>query len=210
MVAQHLHPDHPSSLVEIIARRTELEVVSIEDQMPLRPGTIFIVPPDRHVAISDHTIRLESDEERPKPSIDHLLETASEVFGERLIAVILSGTGSDGAAGAQYVAASGGSVIAQDPETATFPAMPRSLSPQTIDAVTRFEAIGPLLVSLMSGATTIKDGDDTLDRFLSQLRERRGIDFTAYKRPTIIRRVERRMAATHSPTLADYRRYLVQ
>jgi two-component system CheB/CheR fusion protein len=210
VVAQHLHPEHPSSLVEIIARRTDLRVVSIKDRVPLEPGTVYIVPPDRHVSILDHEVRLDSDDpERPKPSVDRLLETASEVFGERLIAVILSGTGSDGAAGAQYVAASGGTVIAQDPETAAFPSMPRSLLPQTVDAVTPVEAIGPLLESLVSGATDLKDSGQSLDRFLLQLRDRSGIDFTAYKRPTIVRRLERRIAATQSTGLADYRRYLL-
>ena len=211
VLAQHLHPDHPSSLVEIISRRTALRVLPIADHMPLEPGTIYIVPPDRHVSISDHSIRLEdSDASRPKPSVDRLFETASEVFGDRLVAVILSGTGSDGAAGAQYVSAAGGSVIAQDPETASFPAMPRSLSPHTVDAVTDLAAIGPLLQDLISGATTIKGDDETLDRFLGQLRDRSGIDFGAYKRPTIVRRLERRMAATRSKSLAEYRRYLLR
>jgi len=164
VVAQHLHPDHPSSLVEIIARRKELRVLEIEDRMPLEAATVYIVPPNRHVSISDHEIRLDSDHTgRPKPSVDRLLESASEVFGERLIAVILSGTGSDGAAGAQHVAAVGGTVIAQDPETATFPAMPRSLLPHT-DGVTRVEAIGPLLESLVSGVATIKGPEESLDR----------------------------------------------
>ena len=211
VVAQHLHPDHPSALVEIIARRTDLRVLEIRDAMPLEPGTVYIVPPDRHVAVTDHEIRLDADGgTRPKPSVDRLLETASGVFKERLIAVILSGTGSDGAAGAQYVAAAGGTVIAQDPETASFPSMPRSLSPQTVDAVTRVEAIGPLLERLVSGETTVKDEDATLDRFLAQLRDRAGIDFSDYKRPTIVRRLERRIAATRSSGLADYRRYLLR
>jgi two-component system, chemotaxis family, CheB/CheR fusion protein len=211
VVAQHLHPDHPSSLAEIIRRRTDLRVLEIRDEMPLEPGTVYIVPPDRHVAVTDHAIRLDAHSPgRPKPSVDRLLETASGIFKERLIAVILSGTGSDGAAGAQYVAAAGGTVIAQDPETASFPSMPRSLSPQTVDAVTRVEAIGPLLERLISGETTVKDEDATLDRFLAQLRDRAGIDFTDYKRPTIVRRLERRIAATRSGGLADYRRYLLR
>jgi two-component system CheB/CheR fusion protein len=211
VVAQHLHPEHPSSLVEIIQRHTELQVVGIEDRTPLRNGSVYIVPPNRHVSVTDHDIRLDADDAgRPKPSIDRLLETAAEVFGERLIAVILSGTGSDGAAGARYVAAAGGTVIAQDPETAAFPAMPQSLLPQTVDAVTRVEAIGPLLESLLSGATNLKDSDDGLERFLLQLRERTGIDFAAYRRPTIVRRLERRLAATRSSGLAEYRRYILR
>src|SRR4029079_19125093 len=90
VVAQHLHPTHPSSLADIIARRTDLAVREVEDRMPLRPGTIYIVPPNRHVTNSDHEVSLDTDHvDRPKPSVDRLLETASEVFGEGLIAVIL-------------------------------------------------------------------------------------------------------------------------
>jgi hypothetical protein len=142
---------------------------------------VYIVPPDRHVTVTDHEIRLETgDAERPKPSVDRLLETAAGVFGQRLIAVILSGTDSDGAAGAQYVAAVGGTVIAQDPETASFPSMPRSLLPQTVDAVIRLEAIGPLIESLVAGRTNLNDSEDGVETFLGQLRDRSGIDFTAY------------------------------
>lgn len=211
VVAQHLHPEHRSSLVEIIQRRTGLHVVGIEGETRLENGSVYIVPPNRDVSITDHTIHLEAEQpDRPKPSIDRLLETASEIFGEHLIAVILSGTGSDGAAGAQYVAAAGGTVIVQDPETAAFRGMPESLLPQTVDAVTRLEAIGPLLESLLSGATNLKDTDDGMDRFLAQLRDRTGIDFAAYRRPTIVRRLERRIAATHSAGLAEYRRYVLR
>jgi len=211
VVAQHLHPEHRSSLVEIIQRRTELHVIGIEGETQLENGAVYIVPPNRDVSITDHTIHLETEQpDRPKPSIDRLLETASEIFGEHLIAVILSGTGSDGAAGAQYVAAAGGTLIVQDPETAAFPGMPQSLLPQTVDAVTRVEAIGPLLESLLSGATNLKDAGDGMDRFLAQLRDRTGIDFAAYRRPTIGRRLERRIAATHSTGLADYRRYVLR
>ncbi len=211
VVAQHLHPDRPSSLVEIIQRRTELRVTEVADRAPLEAGTVFIVPPNRHVSITDHEIRLDViGPGRPKPSVDRLLETSAAAFQERLIAVILSGTGSDGAAGAQHVAAAGGTVIAQDPETAAFPSMPRSLLPQTVDAVTRVESIGPLLDSLVSGATDLKDGDEGLDRFLDQLRDRNGIDFRSYKRPTVIRRIGRRIAATRSTGLADYRRYVLR
>ncbi|MFL5777788.1 MAG: chemotaxis protein CheB, partial [Chloroflexota bacterium] len=212
VVAQHLHPDHHSNLPEILSRQTDLRVVSVEEEVKLEAATVYLVPPNRHVEITDHAVRLqEFGGDRPKPSIDHLLATAAETFGERLVAVILSGTGSDGAAGAEDVAAAGGTVIAQDPDTATFPSMPRSLSRAIVDAVRPLEQIGALLVALVTGERTLKaDDDERLSRFLETLRDRSGVDFTSYKQPTVLRRIQRRMIATGSDGLAEYRRHLLR
>jgi two-component system CheB/CheR fusion protein len=177
----------------------------------LQPGVVFVVPADRDIEITDHEIRLSSEGQRhPKPSIDRLLTTAAEQFGEQLIAVILTGTGSDGAAGARAVHSLGGTVVIQDPQSASYPALPLSLAPSTVDIVADLNAIGPLLHDLLSGAYALlpAEEDRALRAFLDQLRERSGIDFSSYKAPTIQRRLQRRLAATGVPDLDQYIRYL--
>ncbi|MBV9323525.1 MAG: PAS domain S-box protein [Chloroflexi bacterium] len=212
ILAQHLDPSRFSHLREILANRAGLPVQTVQDREPLRNGTIYVVPADRHVEISDHSVHVltESRRGRPAPSIDLLLGSAADAFGEQLIAVILTGLGSDGADGARRVKEMGGTVIIQNPQTASHPDMPLSLAPTTIDVVAELEAIGPLLNELLSGTYVAAEPDDDrrLRAVLEQLRTRSGIDFSSYKEPTIRRRLQRRMLDTHNDKLEDYVRYL--
>jgi two-component system CheB/CheR fusion protein len=212
LIAQHLDPRRPSHLTEILQRHTTHRVETVADRARLEPNTILVLPPGRHAEITDHQVRLVEDSDPgPRPSIDLLFSSAAGVFGEGLIAVILSGTGHDGAAGAREVKALGGTVVVQNPETASYPGMPESLAPTTVDIVAELEAIGPLLHDLASGTGEPRKPDDErlLRAFLDQLRERSGIDFGSYKRATILRRLQRRMVATGQTELRDYVR-LVQ
>jgi two-component system, chemotaxis family, CheB/CheR fusion protein len=210
LIAQHLDPTRDSHLAEILKDRSALPVVVVEDRAALVPGTVHVIPPNRQVSVSDHEVRLMGvgAEGRPAPSVNHVFATAAEQFGEGLIAVILTGTGSDGADGARLVKMHGGTVVVQDPETARFPSMPSSLAPTMVDITASIEAIGPLLTDLVSGMGPA-DGDEALlDSFLADLRERSGIDFASYRRPTILRRLHRRMAAAGVADLREYIRFV--
>ncbi len=211
VLAQHLSPTHPSHLGDILARRSPLPVRTIAAREPLEPGVVFVAPADRHVEITDGHVGVPVEGAgRPKPSIDLLLSSAAHAYRDRLVAVVLTGTGSDGAAGARAVKQAGGTVMIQNPETASYPAMPRSLAPTTVDIVANLEDIGPLLHDLVTDAPILGPSHEeaTLRTFLEEVRARSGIDFTSYKAPTIGRRLQRRMAATRTGTLADYRAYL--
>jgi two-component system, chemotaxis family, CheB/CheR fusion protein len=211
LIAQHLNPNRPSHLPEILQRLTKLNVQSVDGPVDLKGQTIYVLPAGSGAEITDHEIRLVEREPRgPNPSVDHLFSSAAQVFGEGLIAVILTGTGSDGAVGARDVKLVGGTVIVQNPETASYPGMPNALAPTSVDIVAELEAIGPLLHDLVTGAYTPSRPDEErlLRTFLDQLREQTGIDFNSYKRATILRRLQRRMAATGTAKLRDYIRYL--
>src|SRR5258707_5610278 len=109
VLAQHLDPKRPSSLAHILQRHTTLPVQVTEGGTALVNGTIYVVPSNRHVAITDGHLMLEPDhEDGPVPSVDLLLSSAAFIYQERLIAVILTGSGSDGAAGALAVKQGGG------------------------------------------------------------------------------------------------------
>jgi two-component system, chemotaxis family, CheB/CheR fusion protein len=212
VLAQHLDPNRPSHLGPILERRSSLPVVIVSAHTPLAPGTIYVVPANRHVRISDGHVELESDRgDRPRPSVDLLLSSAAKAYGERLIAVILTGSGSDGAAGAVDVKNAGGTVVIQNPQTAHYPSMPMALPPTSVDHVAELERIGPLLYDILKGIylpIPHETAEDTLRDILNQVSRQTNIDFRPYKPSTILRRITRRMAVTHSQTLQDYERYL--
>jgi len=168
VLAQHLDPRQPSHLKQILARHSALPVRTVTEREPLERGVVFVVPSGRHVEITDHVMALhEEGPGRVKPSVDWLFQSAARAFGERLIAVVLTGADADGAAGARCVKEAGGTVIIQDPQTAQFPVMPSSLAPTTVDIVAVLERIGPLLHELVTGAYLPEGGEDaTLRTFL--------------------------------------------
>ncbi|MDQ5851392.1 MAG: PAS domain-containing protein, partial [Chloroflexota bacterium] len=211
VIAQHLDPARPSHLGAILARRSALPVVTVQEHAPLRPGTVYVVPSNTHIQITDHDMTVLPDgPERPKPSVDLLLSSAAEIFGEQLIAVILTGTGSDGTGGARAVKQAGGTVVIQNPATAAYPGMPQSLAPQTVDIVADLPRIGPILQDLLTGVAVPARpaGEQELHAVLEQVRAHSGIDFSAYKPATILRRLQRRIVATDTSDLAGYRALL--
>ncbi len=211
VIAQHLDPTRQSHLRDILARRSKLPVRTVEDSELLQNNVVYVVPANHHVEITDHMVSLRTESAGPsKPSIDLLLTSAAEVFGERLVAVILSGTGSDGASGARSVKQAGGTVVIQNPDTASYPGMPLSLAPTTVDIVANVDRIGPILRDLVAGVEVLAQPDErrVLESFLEEVRERHGLDFTGYKTPTILRRLQRRIVATNSENFDGYLRYL--
>lgn len=213
VIAQHLDPQRPSHLGSILERRSNLPIVVVSEHEPtkLEAGKIYVVPANRHVKISDGHVHLESDHaERPKPSVDMLLSSAADSYGEHLIAVILTGSGSDGAAGAVDVKNAGGVVIIQNPQTAAYPSMPSSLPPTAVDHIVEMEQIGPLLFDILKGINLppSEKVEDPLRDLLTQVSAQTNIDFRNYKSSTILRRIGRRMAVTHNANIRDYGDYL--
>ena len=213
VLAQHLDPQRPSHLGSILERRSTLpiEVVSEHGPTKLEGGRIYVVPANRHVRIRDGNVHLEGDHaDRPKPSVDMLLSSAAESYGEHLIAVILTGSGSDGAAGTVDVKQAGGVVIIQNPETAAYPSMPLSVPPTAVDHVVEMEQIGPLLFDILQGINLpiSEKVEDPLRDLLTQVSAQTNIDFRNYKSSTILRRIGRRMAVSHNSNIRDYTDYL--
>ena len=126
VIAQHLDPRQPSQLNALLTTHAALPIRTVTGQEKLQPGTVYVVPANRDVEIGDHHVSVHpATSSRAKPSVDRLLISAAHVFREGLFAVILTGTGIDGAAGAQAVKAYGGTVVIENPATARFPGMPR-------------------------------------------------------------------------------------
>jgi two-component system CheB/CheR fusion protein len=211
VIAQHLDPNRLSHLAEVLSRRSTLPIRTVMERDTLEPGVVYVVPAGRNVEVSSDNIYLTAEDgERPKPSVDVLLRTAAEAYGENLIAVILTGTGSDGTAGACYVKKCGGTMVIENPATASFPGMPESLASNTVDMVADLDRIGPLLYDLVTGAYVEPPPDEEkrLQDLLDLVRERSGIDFKKYKQATILRRLRRRIVATDTEQTDGYIEYL--
>jgi len=151
VVGMHISPNRISRLGDVLARRSALPVVTLENQARLEPGKVFVVPARRNVEILDGHARLTPGEDGPQPSVDLLFRSAAEAYGENLIAIVLSGTGSDGALGARFVKMAGGTVIVQNPDTAAYPGMPLSLSQSDVDVTANLDRIAALVTQFASG-----------------------------------------------------------
>jgi two-component system chemotaxis response regulator CheB len=127
VVVQHLDPRHRSLMADLLGRRTAIKVREAIDRERIQPGTAYIAPPDRHLLVNtDGSISLTRSElvHFVRPSADLLFESVAASFRERAIAVVLSGTGSDGSMGVKAIKKTGGTVIVQDQRSAEFTGMP--------------------------------------------------------------------------------------
>src|SRR5213080_4075290 len=153
VVVQHLDPRHRSLMAEILNRRTPLPVQEAEDGNHLLSGRVFIAPPNRHLLVnSDATISLSQSElvHFVRPSADLLFESVAASFKDRAIAVVLTGTGSDGSMGVGAIKKMGGTVIAQDERSSEFSGMPSAaIHTGQSDFILPLEEIPSALVTLI-------------------------------------------------------------
>ncbi len=159
VVVQHLDPRHRSLMAEILSRRTPLRVKQAEDGEQVGPATVYIAPPNRHLLVnSDGTLSLTQSQlvHFLRPSADLLFESVAASYGERAIAVVLTGTGNDGALGVKAIKKMEGTVIAQDEATAEFFGMPgAAIRSGSVDFVLPLDEIAMALVTLvMKGEAT--------------------------------------------------------
>jgi two-component system chemotaxis response regulator CheB len=153
VVVQHLDPRHRSLMADILSRRTSLRVKQAEEGEQVSPATVYIAPPNRHLLVnSNGTLSLTQSElvHFLRPSADLLFESVAASYRERAIAVVLTGTGSDGAMGVQAIKKMGGTVIAQDEESAEFFGMPSAaIHSGSVDFVLPLGEIPAALVTLV-------------------------------------------------------------
>lgn len=216
VVVQHLSPDHKSMMDNLLARYTAMPVQVAEQDLPLAANAVFLIPPGKTMRLAGERLKL-----APKPEhglslpIDIFFGSLAEQCGERTVAVVLSGTGSDGSRGLAAVNAAGGFVYVQDPTTAKFDGMPRSaIATGLVDVVAPVPALAARLVEQLrapqAGLPRGAGGDpppslaQPLDGIMEVLLASAGIDFRDYKPSTVLRRIERRMQVLHAASLADY------
>jgi two-component system chemotaxis response regulator CheB len=154
LVVLHLDPRRQSLLADLLRRHAALRVQQAADGDALAAGTAYVAPPDAHMVVDDAHIRLTHTVpvHHTRPSIDLLFESVARKFDGRAVAVVLTGSGADGANGIRAVKRLGGTTLAQDPLTAEHPSMPRAAcATGCVDHVLPLERIGPALAALAAG-----------------------------------------------------------
>jgi two-component system CheB/CheR fusion protein len=220
VLIQHLAPRHNSILSTLLARATSMPVVEVEHGTPVEPNHVFVIPPNKFMTISQGVLELAPRPEvrgMPMP-IDHFFRSLAVDQKALSIGVVLSGTASDGALGLQSIRAEGGIAIAQSEDSAKYGGMPHdALGAGPVDLVLPPEEIARELAriarspsrALQTGLDGTESADeDHLNRIFAILRTAVAVDFQAYKRPTIQRRISRRILMKQKGGLAEYADFL--
>jgi two-component system chemotaxis response regulator CheB len=157
MVVQHVQRDRPSHLAELLNQHARLEVKTVEQSEPIMPGIVYIAQPDWHLEVSTHGIVLLTQTPAvhfSRPSAERLFETVAEYYKSRAIAVVLTGTGSDGSIGVSVIKSHGGMVIVQDPADADYDGMPMAaIRTGCADLVLPLHEIAQNLIELVMPGT---------------------------------------------------------
>ncbi len=223
VLVQHLDPTHGSVLQEILSRTAKIPVTEVTDGTIVQHDHVYVIPANANMIIEDGALRLvprEPARGRHMP-IDYFLRSLAEDRGEQAIAVILSGTASDGTLGCGAVKTAGGITFAQDEKSAKYAGMPHSaVDSGCIDFVLPPKSIAQELVRIgrhpyvaratpeTESPSAIPVGGEKVDTLLGMLREATGVDFAEYKQTTLQRRIKRRMVLHRLEKLEDYLSYI--
>lgn len=206
LAAIHLDPSHSSHLAPLLQRETRLRVQVARSGQPLIRGTVYVASPDLHLEVRGRRIALtRSPRVRfSRPSIDRLFSSVAKAYGQGAVAVVLSGTGTDGSRGIRDVHEAGGLVIAQEPKSARFRGMPESaVRSGFVDvelSATRIPAA--LIRAVNQSASPALPAH--WPAVISLLRRRVGADFGSYRPSMLKRRLQQRIVATGHSSLASY------
>ncbi|MEI6268837.1 MAG: CheR family methyltransferase [Methylococcaceae bacterium] len=218
ILIQHLPPNYNSLLVELIQKHTRMPVAAAEEGIKVQPNCVYIIPPNRDLGILNGSLRLlePTEPHGHRFPIDFFFRSLAHDQHERAIGIILSGTGSDGTYGAQGIKAEGGIVMAQSIDSADFDGMPRSvINTGLVDYILPPGDMPHQLIdlkNLVSQYFQINNAsifsESTLERIFLLIRSQTNHDFSLYKRNTIYRRIERRMAVHQIDSIDAYLLFL--
>lgn len=223
VVLSHLDPHHKSMLSEILSKHTKMQVIEIVDDTRLNTNCVYVLPPNRYLFVKDKTLYLTEPKEPRgfRLPIDFFFESLAHDLSNNAVAVVLSGTGSDGSKGIKTIVECGGLVIVQEPQTARFDSMPQNvMSTGLPHIVLSPEEIGRELRNLVARHALTSQNNDkcdsslmsqderALDEILEIVQHHSKQDFSAYKRATLLRRIQRRMSKHDILSLASFRKFL--
>ncbi|SPJ13713.1 putative PAS/PAC sensor protein [Syntrophobacter sp. SbD2] len=223
VVIQHLSPKHKSLMAEILQRITPMKVTQIEDGMRIEPNRVYLNVPDKETALFNSVFQLTDPASREgfRLPIDYFFRSLAEDHAERAVCVILSGTGSDGTLGLKAIKGKGGMSMAQEEHQAKYAGMPQSaIETGLVDLVLPVEKMSKELIAYVKHPYVKNRGKsnrivaDTTTAFFQKIlmliRSSAGADFTHYKRTTVSRRIERRMAVHQLDHIGTYFRFLTE
>ncbi len=220
VVVQHLSPDFKSLMNELLSRHTKMKIEAVQDGQLILADHIYLAPPKCNVEYSDQRLWLKTMESQRAlyHPIDHFFASLAVSNQPKMVAIVLSGTGSDGTRGVRAVYDAGGLVVVQEPRSATFDGMPRSaIAVGAAQIVCRPEEMHEKILGYLSGTDAQSSADEEsakdhaalvaagdIDSLFTYFRKRYGVDFALYKPATIHRRLARRMDMAGFIQLSDY------
>ena len=219
VVVQHLSPDFKSVMDELLARQTDVPIRQAQEGLQIEPNTIYLIPPRKSAILSGQRFYLTDKEPREPLSlpIDHFFRSLAADAGRQAVAVVLSGSGSDGSRGIRDVHRRGGLVLCESEETAKFDGMPLSARETGIvDLVLPPEEMPAVLMSHLSSAVqdaatdeqAQEPADKSTETIFRLLHSEYGIDFSHYKGTTVGRRIQRRLAMRQFDDVEQYATHL--
>ncbi|WP_109830104.1 PAS domain-containing protein [Reichenbachiella versicolor] len=221
VIVQHLSPDHKSLMKELLSKNTDLPIHEAEEGMEVLARNIYLIPSKKVMTIKNRCLFL--TDRIPVHSlilpINVFFKSLAEDQGERAVGIVLSGTGADGAIGLRDIKNYGGISMVQDPNTAQFDGMPNSaIDTGVVDYVLPahelfndlVEYVNHPVISSLDDDLGIGNQESMILRILSIIKDRVNIDFTLYKRSTLIRRISRRMSVNKFTTITSYLDFLIQ
>lgn len=216
IIAQHLAPHAKSMMVELLSRKSSLQVTQAVNGLALAPNTVIIIPPNYDLTLKEGKVKLiqAGEETRPKPSVDTFFESLAEEYNTKAIAIILSGTGSDGSNGIVKVKELGGLAFAQDAASSKYDGMPNSAALTGIlDFVGSPTEIAAKVAEIILSDDSIENPlpeveDVDFNEILKTLKAHKNLDFTLYKPSTIKRRLDKRMKFVGINSMHAYREFL--
>jgi two-component system, chemotaxis family, CheB/CheR fusion protein len=217
IIIQHLSPDYKSLLVELVSKHTQMQVLEAKHGEAVEPNCVYIIPNKKVMTFSKGKLKLEEKamEKGPNTTIDIFLLSLAKDRKHRAIAVILSGTGSDGTRGIEAIKEAGGMVMVQDPVTARFDGMPNSaIATGNADFILPPELMPQEIYNYTREAPQhdLKNGkldEGLMEDIFRMVFRYTGCDFSSYKDATIVRRISRRMAQLNMKELEDYVSYMI-
>jgi len=219
VVIQHLSPDYKSLMAELLSRHTEMHVREAEDGMNVEPDCIYVIPSKKLMTIKDGKLHLveKIKSSAPNNAIDVFMESLATEAKTQAIGIILSGTGSDGTKGLLAIEKAGGTIIVQDPLTAEFDGMPNSaIATGHADLILPPEMIGEEILEYIQEAPFLKSlnrlshaDEAILKEIIDLLHQSTKHDFVHYKRPTLFRRLAKRMSEVGILSIQDYKNHLI-
>lgn len=218
VLIQHLDPKHKSMLTDLISRYTNLPVYEITDNMEVKPNCVFVIPPNKDLLFQGGSLHLIEPLEPHghRMPIDFFFRSLAEEKEDQAIGIVLSGTGSDGTLGIRSIKAEGGMIMAQNPDTSEYDSMPRSVIDTGLaDYILTPKEMPAHLIAYVNQAlgnivTPTTRTEDSINRIFNKVLTKTGHDFSHYKKGTITRRIERRMAVHAIKHLDEYVNYLDQ
>lgn len=219
IIIQHLSSDFKSQMAHILDPHSKLQVIEAVENVSIKSNTVYLIPSSKFMVVENGRLVLSDKKDQPRPhmTIDYFFTSLAKERGNKAIGVILSGTGNDGSKGILAIKEAGGIILVQDPNTASFNGMPlAAIETDCVDMILSPQAMPQVIEDYVKDGTLELLTDDRseqiseleLAKIFDLIKGNLPLDFSDYKRPTLIRRIKRRMVEHHITKVEKYRDFL--